>query len=139
AGAVLWYAHATAWDLGGRSPILSYDSAQYALAARELAWHGRLASPFALPVDLVWHASPPWPLSALQPGLLLAEAAIFKLASARGVFTGSDQRAWLTLVLPFVSFLFVGAGAVLGTRHLLAGLCPDAPRGGREGAPRVIR
>ena len=43
AGAVVWYAHATAWDLGGRSPIMSYDSAQYALAARELAWHGRLA------------------------------------------------------------------------------------------------
>src|SRR5438046_7577879 len=40
AGAVVWYAHATAWDLGGRSPIMSYDSAQYALAARELAWHG---------------------------------------------------------------------------------------------------
>ena len=32
AGAVLWYSHAVSWDLGGRSPILSYDSAQYALA-----------------------------------------------------------------------------------------------------------
>jgi hypothetical protein len=138
AGAVLWYAHATAWDLGGRSPILSYDSAQYALAARELAWHGRLATPFALPVDLAWHASPPWPLSALQPGLLLLEAAIFKLAPARGAFTGSDQRAWLTLVLPFVSFLFVGAGAVLGTRHLLARLLPGATGWVRVCAPSVI-
>ncbi|MFM8558402.1 MAG: hypothetical protein ACKOC6_02145, partial [bacterium] len=54
AGAVLWYAYALVWDLGGRSPILSYDSAQYALAARELAWHGKLATPYALPMDLVW-------------------------------------------------------------------------------------
>ena len=43
-GAVLWYAHALAWDLGGRSPILSYDSAQYALAAREQGWLRRIAA-----------------------------------------------------------------------------------------------
>src|SRR5689334_22853337 len=54
-GTGLWYLHAIAWDLGGRSPILSYDSAQYALAARELSWHGRLATPFALPADLAKH------------------------------------------------------------------------------------
>lgn len=137
-GAGLWYAHASAWDLGGRSPILSYDSAQYALAARELAWHGRFGTPFALPVDLAWHGSPPWPISALQPGLLLAEAAIFKLLPARGAVTGSDQRAWLTLVLPFVSYLFLGAGTVLGARHLLARHAGDAPRWIRVGAPAVL-
>ena len=70
-GAVLWYAHAIAWDLGGRSPILSHDSAQVALAARELAWHGRLATPYALPIDLARENTPPWPLSAVQPGLVL--------------------------------------------------------------------
>jgi hypothetical protein len=82
-GAILWYAHAQAWDLGGRSPILSYDSAQYALAAREFAWHGRFATPFALPLDLATHSGSPWPLSAVQPGLVLAEALIFKLAPLR--------------------------------------------------------
>ena len=138
AGAVLWYSHAVSWDLGGRSPILSYDSAQYALAARQLAWHGKLTTPFALPMDLVWHAAPPWPLSALQPGLVLAEALIFKLVPARGAHAGSDPRAWLTLLLPFISYLMLGASAVLGTRHLLARWMPDAPRWIKAGAPAAL-
>jgi hypothetical protein len=138
AGAVLWYSHAVSWDLGGRSPILSYDSAQYALAARELAWHGRLATPYALPLDLARHADPPWPLSALQPGLVLVEAAIFKLVPARGAQAGSDPRAWLTLLLPFMSYLMLGASAVLGTRHLLARYMPDAPRWIKAGAPAAL-
>lgn len=138
AGALLWYAHATAWDLGGRSPILSYDSAQYALAAREFAWHGRFATPFALPIDLAHHAGSPWPLSALQPGLVLAEALIFKLAPYQGVPVGSDPRAWLTLILPFVSYLMLGAGGVLGMRHLLARYTFDAPLLWRMGAPAVV-
>lgn len=137
-GAVLWYAHASAWDLGGRSPILSYDSAQYALAARELAWHGHLATPFALPIDLVRHADPPWPLSTVQPGLVLLEALIFKVAPAHGVPIGSDPRAWLTLIVPFTSFLMLGAGGVLGTRHLIAWHAPDAPRWLRAGGPAAV-
>ena len=138
AGAVLWYSHAVSWDLGERSPILSYDSAQYALAARELAWHGRLATPFALPMDLARHANPPWPLSAVQPGLVLVEAVIFKLVPARGQTAGSDPRAWLTLLLPFVSYLMLGASAVLGTRHLLARYMPDAPSWIKAGAPATL-
>lgn len=138
AGAVLWYAHAVSWDLGGRSPILSYDSAQYALAARELAWHGRLATPYALPMDLAWHAAPPWPLSTVQPGLVLVEALILKLVPARGSAAGSDPRAWLTLLLPFVSYLMLGASAVLGMRHLLARFMPDASRWIRVGAPATL-
>ena len=137
-GSVLWYAHALSWDLGGRSPLLSYDSAQYALAARELAWHGRLATPYALPVDLVSHAGSPWPLSALQPGLVLVEALIFKLVPARGATAGADPRAWLTLLLPFISYLMLGASAVLGTRHLLARFMPDAERWVRAGAPAAL-
>lgn len=138
AGALLWYAHAVAWDLGGRSPILSYDSAQYALAAREFAWHGRFATPFALPLDLAAHASAPWPLSAVQPGLVLAEALIFKLAPLQGIPIGSDPRAWLTLILPFMSYLMLGAGGVLGMRHLLARFAPDSPLGWRIGAPMAV-
>ncbi len=138
AGAVLWYSHAVSWDLGGRSPILSYDSAQYALAARELAWHGKLATPYALPMDLAWHAGPPWPLSAVQPGLVLVEALVFKLVPARGAQAGSDPRAWLTLLLPFISYLMLGASAVLGTRHLLARFMPDAPRWIKAGGPAAL-
>ena len=78
AACAAWLIHADAWDLGGRSPVLSYDAAQYALAGRELAEHGRLATPFALPAELALHAHPPWPLSLVQPGLVMAEAAVFR-------------------------------------------------------------
>ena len=137
-GAVLWYAHADAWDLGGRSPILSHEGAQVAVAARELAWHGRLATPYGLPIDLVAHANPPWPLSAVQPGLVLVEAAIFKLVPARGLNASSDQRAWLTLVVPFVCYLLLGAFTVLATRYLLARHAEDAPPWIRAGAPATL-
>src|SRR5689334_5836936 len=138
AGAALWYAHAVAWDLGGRSPILSYESAQVALAARELAWHGRLATPYALPIDLATHARPPWPLSAVQPGLVLAEGLILKLVPAQGITAGSDPRAWLTLVIPFACYLAFGAFTVLATRYLLARHAPDAPHWVRVGAPATL-
>lgn len=128
AGAALWYLHARAWDLGGRSPVLNYDAAQYALAGRELAWHGRLASPFALPIELVHQAQPPWPLAVVQPGPVLFNALVFKLVPARGQVAGSDPRAWLTLLLPFCSYLFLGAGLALSVRHLFVRWWPDAPR-----------
>ena len=137
-GAALWYAHAQSWDLGGRSPILSYESAQVALAARELAWHGKLGTPYALPIDLVSHSVPPWPLSAVQPGMVFAEGLILKLVPARGITAGSDPRAWLTLVLPFVCYLAFGAFTVLAARYVLARHAPEAPRWVRVGAPATL-
>ena len=138
AGAQLWLTHARAWDLGGRSPILNYDTAQYALAARELGWHGRLASPYALPVDLVSHAAPPWPLAVVQPGLVLFEAAVFRLVPARGSTAGPDPRAWLTLILPFCCFLMIAASLALSVRHLFARWWPDAPTFARAGAALTL-
>lgn len=138
AGTALWLLHAQAWDLGGRSPILNYDSAQYALAARELAWHGRLASPYALPLELVKQAQPPWPLAVVQPGLVLVEAAIFKLVPARAAMAGSDPRARLTLILPFCSYLLLGAAFALSTRHLFARWWPDAPAFVRRGSALTL-
>ncbi len=138
AGALLWYAHAESWDLGRRSPILTYDSAQYALAAREFAWRGHFATPYALPLDLAKHTDSPWPLSALQPGLVLVEAFIFKLASLQGVAVASDPRAWLTLILPFMCFLMLGVLGVLGMRHLLARYTFNSPFAWRFGASAVI-
>lgn len=125
-GAAAWLLHAQAWDLGGRSPVLGYDTAQYALAARELAWHGKLATPYALPIELTTQAAPPWPLAVVQPGLVLLEAAIFKLVPARAVMAGADPRAWLTLIVPFCCFLMLGASLALATRHLFARWWPDA-------------
>jgi len=138
AGAALWYLHARAWDLGGRSPILNYDAAQYALAGRELAWHGRLATPFALPIELAHQAQPPWPLAVVQPGLVLFDALVLKLVPARGQVAGSDPRAWLTLLLPFCCYLFLGAGLALSVRHVFARWWPDAPREVALGAAFVV-
>src|SRR5882672_2515184 len=54
-GSWLWGLHASAWGLGRRSPVLNYDTAQYALAGRELATQGHLATTFALPLELSRH------------------------------------------------------------------------------------
>lgn len=126
-GVLLWMLHADSWGLGGRSPVLSYDAAQYALAARELATHGRLATTFALPLELTRHAAPPWPLAVVQPGLVLLEAALFRLAPPTvrlgpivfADLSRPDQREWLALVVPFCSFILIGlALAVLASRLL---------------------
>src|SRR5512137_2742060 len=106
AACAAWLLHADAWDLGGRSPVLSYDAAQYALAARELATHGRLATTFALPLELVRHAAPPWPLAVVQPGLVLLEAGLFRAVPPEirvgpvvlARLSRPDQREWLALV-----------------------------------------
>src|SRR5882762_2834839 len=101
--------HARAWDLGRRSPVLSFDAAQYAVAGRELAEHGRLGTPFALPLELVKHTNPPWPLAVVQPGLVLVEGVVEWLVPKTRVM-GVDwrppgRREWLTLLLPIVCFL----------------------------------
>ena len=134
AGFGLWALHARAWGLGTRSPLLNYDSAQYALAARELADHGRLATPFALPIELARHAGPPWPLTVVQPGLVLAEAAIFRLAPR----TGAESRASLTLLVPFFCYLMLGVTLALVTTRLLARHAPGLDPGRRRIAALTV-
>jgi hypothetical protein len=127
AGGWLWLGHARAWDLGRRSPVLSYDAAQYALAAREVAMRGRLATTYALPIELVQHPSQPWPLALVQPGLVLTEALLFrlKLPETRLVHgvtfeaTRPDQLEWLVLVIPFICFIVIAVGMGLATSHIL--------------------
>lgn len=127
--------HADAWGLGGRSPVLNYDSAQYALAARELATHGRFATTFALPLELTRHAAPPWPLAVVQPGLVMAEAALFRMAPKRIWLGGStlvqfsrpDQCEWLALVLPFCCFLLIGLLLAVVASRLLHRHAPRLP------------
>jgi hypothetical protein len=132
AGAWLWTLHARAWDLGGRSPVLGFDAAQYALAARELATQGRLATTYALPIELARHPLPPWPLAVVQPGLVVAEAAIERLAPRRATAVGGRQarldrpegRAWLSLLVPLASFLVLAALLALGAVTLLTRFAP---------------
>ncbi len=133
AGFACWALHARAWGLGTRSPVLNYDTSQYALAARELAEHGRLATTFALPIELATHAAPPWPLAVVQPGLVVVEAAIFRLVPKiiriGDLFTFylqvPHQREWLTLLVPFFCYLMLGVFLALVTARLLAAHAPS--------------
>jgi len=146
AGFALWLAHARAWDLGRRSPVLGFDAAQYALAARTLAEQGKLGTTFALPIELVKHPSPPWPLAAVQPGLVLAEAAVDRLvppvlgSRQRPILTLQmpHQREWLTLVIPFVSYLMLTALLALLTARLIARHAPAATAVERAAAALTV-
>jgi hypothetical protein len=140
-GCTLWMMHAEAWGLGGASPILNYDSAQYALAARELATSGRLATTFALPLELSRHARPPWPLAVVQPGLVLIEAALFRitppvlrLGRATFMFSRPDQREWLALVAPFCSYILIGLVLAVALSRLLRRHAPRMLEGRRLAA-----
>jgi hypothetical protein len=138
--------HADAWGLGGRSPVLNYDSAQYALAARELATHGRLATTFALPLELARHATPPWPLAVVQPGLVLAEAALFRVAPRTIRLGGTllfdrtrrDQLEWLALVVPFCSYILIGLALAVIVSRLLRRHAPQLPEGRRLAAALTV-
>jgi hypothetical protein len=121
AGSALWLAHALARGIGDGSDVLGYDAAQYAVAARELAEHGRLATPFALPVELAHSGKPPWPLSLVQPGLVLAEAAPFRIFG----YTPPGRAGMLVLVLPFLCYLGAGLAAAFATWRLIARQVPD--------------
>ena len=143
AGALLWTLHARSWDLGGRSPVLAYDAAEYAVAARELADRGRMATPFALPIELAIHAAPPWPLALVQPGLLFGEAALFRVVAPAAPGGGAEPRTLarrerLVLVIPILSYL---ATALVLAWTVFALLSRDAPAGGfawHTGAAIVI-
>ena len=145
-GCLLWMLHADAWGLGGRSPVLNYDSAQYALAARELATHGRLATTFALPLELTRHAGPPWPLAVVQPGLVLADAALFRITPQairlHGVMlvplSRPDQREWLALVVPFCCYILIGLLLAVVTSRLLRRHAPRLPEGRRLAAAFTV-
>lgn len=123
----LWLYHITAWNPGMKNPVLGYDAAQYALAARHLAETGELATTFALPIELARHAEPPWPLAVLQPGLVLAEAWIFKVTpkvvripgAEPMLFNDATRREQLVLVIPFICFLAIGAGLGMATARLI--------------------
>lgn len=122
----LCVSHLEAWNTGPRRPLLSYDAAQYALAARGLANDGRLATTYALPIELAAHPRPPWPLAVVQPGLVLAEAAIFAMVpdsvyvpgQGRVSLATPHEREWLALVLPFTCFIVLVLGIALGATRL---------------------
>ena len=133
AGCALWVYHAGAWSLGRRSPVLDGEAATHALAARELARHGALRTPFALPITLARHPSPPWPLVGVEPGMVALEALAFRLAPDElnvgglnvGAWSRPDQAAWLVVPIAFTSFLLLGLTVALAVLKLLQSRAPD--------------
>jgi len=130
----LWMNHITAWNPGMRNPVLGYDAAQYALAARHLAETGQLATTYALPIELARHADPPWPLAVLQPGLVFVEAWIFKvtpkivrLPGVEGLlFNDPARREQLVLVFPFICFLALGGAIGMAVSRLVLRRRPES-------------
>ncbi len=122
--------HARAWGLGDRTPVLSFDAAQYALAARTLATTGSLATPFALPIDLALNTTPPWPLSVVQPGLVVLEAALDRIVPAKlpGMdLSAPERREWLPLVISFGCYLALGLLLARALRSRLEAFDPGRP------------
>jgi hypothetical protein len=143
---MLWLLHASAFELGGRSDILDFESSRTAVAAREWALRGRLATTFALPLELRTRPAPPWPLQMTPPGPVALEALLFRLTpvpldAASLTFARlrrPDQRAWLTLVPPLLSFFALAAALALVTLRLLRRYAPELPRERRGLAGFVI-
>ena len=146
AGPTLWVMHAESWSLGRRSPVLSYDSSQYALAARELAHTGRFATIYALPLELARHAQPPWPLALVQPGLVVLEAVAFRLAPGELKFGGRsvaqwkrpDQAEWLVIPITFTCYMMCGILLALAVSKLLRRHAPGGGDGTRMAAAGTI-
>jgi hypothetical protein len=142
----LWALHARFWNEGWHSSVLGYDAGQYAVAARELAEHGRLATPFALPIELAWHPDPPWPLAAVEPGLLVIEASVQALAPSslgpvaqRMLWLDTPgRRERLALVFPFTCYLALGVALALLAANILARHTPQAPALERAAGATVV-
>jgi hypothetical protein len=132
-GAWLWQLHARAWDVGGRSSVLSYDAAEYMLAARELAQHGRFATTYALPIELARHPQPPWPLALLQPGLVVSEALLYRMAPPplrmvdghRYEARRPDELESMALVLPCACYILIAIALAFASSRLMRHYYPE--------------
>ncbi|MCE9626661.1 MAG: hypothetical protein K8R56_01945, partial [Candidatus Eisenbacteria bacterium] len=81
-GIALWLVHAWITIAAPGRSLLSFDSAEYALAARDLVTTGRLTTPYSYVGALNEHLRPPYPLLAGHPLLPVLEAGVFKLFGA---------------------------------------------------------
>lgn len=145
-GCMLWVLHAIAWDVGARSPILDFETSRSALAARLLSDEGRLATTFALPIELVDHARPPWPIRMTAPGPVLLNALLFRITPISielgnrtlATVRRPDQREWLTLVPPFLAFILLPVALALVTLRILRRYAVDLVRERRGLAGFVV-
>lgn len=107
-GLACWSLHAWLTLAAPGRALLSFDSAEYALAARELVTTGRLATPYSYVGALDERLRPPYPLLAGHPLLPVLEAPVFAIFGA---------HAWGTLVPVALAYL---ATLLLAARLALA-------------------
>ncbi len=76
--------------------LFTFDSAEFAVAGRELSRSGRLGTTFVLPDELSVPRRPPFPLQVGHPVVPMLDAARFALAG---------ERPELTLIPPALAYL----------------------------------
>lgn len=94
--ALLWGVHAWLTLAVSHRALFSFDSAEYALAGREFARTGLLATPFSYVGALRPGGHAPYPLLAGHPLLPLLEAVVFKVFGA---------HPWCSLVPVAIAYL----------------------------------
>lgn len=102
--ALLWGVHAWITLVRPDRALFSFDSAEYALAARHFARTGVLATPYSYVGALREGVRPPYPLLAGHPLLPLLEAPVFRVFGA---------HAWGSLVPTALAYLVTVALTLL--------------------------
>jgi 4-amino-4-deoxy-L-arabinose transferase-like glycosyltransferase len=88
---------------------LTFDSAEYALAGRQLAETGRLGTPFIHAAALAKPLAPPFPLIAGHPLVPVLNAVVFTL---------TGPRPWATLVPSALAYVLAVLGCAVLARRL---------------------
>src|SRR5262249_38300308 len=92
------------------------------------------------------HSEPPWPLAAVQPGLVLGEALVDRIAPGsiplgpgRHLSLASpSEREWLSLVIPVASFLALGLLLAMAAATLISVTAPGLAAGARLAAAATV-
>ena len=110
--------------------LLTYDSAEYAIAGRHLAHTGALATWFVHPDELATPRRPPFPLIVGHPLVPLLDAAVFAVGGARPA---------LTLIPAGLCYLALVLGAYALGRRLSDSAAAGLAAGGAVAlAPQVL-
>ncbi len=120
--------------------LVTFDSAQYAVAGRATARLGRLATTFVLPHESARPAEPPFPLILGHPLVPLANALAFRIGGAHGAFTLVFPGLALVLLAGCVTVLTsaLGAGPGIALAAAVAVVMhPTALRYGSEGLTEI--
>jgi hypothetical protein len=100
--------------LGTGRGLLTFDSAEYAVAGRATARAGRLVTTFVLPHESRAPATPPFPLVLGHPLVPLADAVLFRLGGAQAILTLIPAGLALLVLAACVAALAPALGAGTG-------------------------